>query len=151
MNGNPPRYRYDFSMDYKDISERIALLTQEIRDLQQVNDDPRNQKINGASHGERELRLRQIRNELSRDDEAYATGAVGRTRRPIGAFPRTYSAHETLPTGPVLIVPELYTSGLSDGRVIGFDYNHINIVKPKDRDADVYRWVKSRLLDKSRG
>ena len=29
--------RYDFSMDYRDISERIALLTQEIRDLQRMN------------------------------------------------------------------------------------------------------------------
>jgi len=33
--------RYDFNMDYKDISERIALLTQEIRDLQQMNTDQR--------------------------------------------------------------------------------------------------------------
>jgi pimeloyl-ACP methyl ester carboxylesterase len=62
-------------------------------------------------------------------------------------FPRTYSAYETLPTGPVQVVPELYTSELSDGRVIGFDYNHINIVKPRDRDAEVYLWVKSRLLE----
>ena len=63
-------------------------------------------------------------------------------------FPRTYSAYETLPTGPVQVVPELYTSELSDGRVIGFDYNHIDIVKPKDRDAEVYRWVQSRLLER---
>jgi len=63
-------------------------------------------------------------------------------------FPRTYSAYETLPTGPVMVVPQLYTSGLSDGREIGFDYNHIDIVKPKDRRAEVYLWTKARLLEK---
>jgi WD40 repeat protein len=63
-------------------------------------------------------------------------------------FPRTFSAYETLPTGPVQVVPALYTSELSDGRVVGFDYNHIDIVKPKDRDAEVYQWVKARLLEK---
>ena len=31
------RQRYGFSMDYKDISERVALLTQEIRDLQEID------------------------------------------------------------------------------------------------------------------
>jgi hypothetical protein len=64
-------------------------------------------------------------------------------------FPRTYSAYETLPTGPVKVVPQLYTSELSDGRVIGFDYNHIDIVKPKDRNAEVYLWTKARLLEKT--
>ncbi len=63
-------------------------------------------------------------------------------------FPRTFSAYETLPTGPVQVVPALYTSELSDGWIVGFDYNHINIVKPKDREAEVYRWVKARLLEK---
>jgi hypothetical protein len=54
-------------MDYKDISERIALLTQEIRDLQRLNGPHEgNQRISRASHEERELRLRQIRDELSR-------------------------------------------------------------------------------------
>jgi hypothetical protein len=71
-----------------------------------------------------------------------------RQRTPSLPFPRTYSAYETVSTGPVEVVPELYTSELSDGRVVGFDYNHINIVKPKDRDAEVYRWVKARLLEK---
>jgi hypothetical protein len=57
-----------FSMDYKDISERITLLTQEIRDLQRMdaalNCDSR---ISRASRRkERELRLSQIREELSK-------------------------------------------------------------------------------------
>ena len=58
-------------MDYKDISERIALLTQEIRDLQQMNaayskQSESSQRTSRASHEERELRLRQIKEELSR-------------------------------------------------------------------------------------
>ena len=48
---------------------------------------------------------------------------------------------------PLKVVPELYTSQLSDDRPLGFDYNHIDIVKPKDRDAEVYQWVKARLLE----
>jgi len=41
-------------MDYKDISERIALLTQEIRDLQRMNaaDCDGNQRISRVSHEE---------------------------------------------------------------------------------------------------
>jgi hypothetical protein len=55
-------------MDYKDIAERIARLTQEIRDLQRMNasHSDGNQRISRASHGERELRLKQIKEELSK-------------------------------------------------------------------------------------
>jgi len=58
-------------MDYKDISERIALLTQEIRELQDMNEQysklsEGNQKTGRAAHELRELRLRQIKEELSR-------------------------------------------------------------------------------------
>ena len=71
-----------------------------------------------------------------------------RQRSAESPLPRTYSAYETLATGPVVVVPQLYTSELSDERVIGFDYNHIDIVKPKDRSAEVYLWTKARLLEK---
>src|SRR2546428_5658320 len=57
-------------MDYKDISERIALLTQEIRDLRRMDTALHcdgSQRISRASRPkERELRLRQIREELSK-------------------------------------------------------------------------------------
>jgi hypothetical protein len=58
-------------MDYKDISERIGLLTREIRDLQEVNaqyskQNEGNQRIGRAAHESRELRLRQIKEELAR-------------------------------------------------------------------------------------
>jgi len=51
-------------MDYKDISERIALLTQEIRDLQRIEQSDSNDRINRTSHEQRELRLKQIKQEL---------------------------------------------------------------------------------------
>ncbi len=72
-----------------------------------------------------------------------------RHRSASSPFPRTYSAYENLTTGPIMVVPQLYTSELSDERVIGFDYNHINIVKPKNRNAEVYRWTEARLLEAS--
>jgi hypothetical protein len=56
-------------VDQKDISERIALLTQEIRDLQRMNaaDCNGNQRMNRASRRkERELRLSEIKEELSK-------------------------------------------------------------------------------------
>lgn len=57
-----------FSMDYKDISERITLLTQEIRDLQRMDAALHcDSRISRASRRkERELRLSQIREELSK-------------------------------------------------------------------------------------
>ena len=62
--------RYDFGMDYKDIAERIALLTQEIRDLQRMNEphstqSEGKQRMDRASREQRELRLKQIKQELS--------------------------------------------------------------------------------------
>jgi hypothetical protein len=58
-------------MDYQEISERIALLTQEIRDLQEMNArywklSERTRRLGRAIHENQELRLRQIREELSR-------------------------------------------------------------------------------------
>jgi len=61
----------DFRMEYKDISERVAFLAQEIRDLRQMNasyskQSEGSQRTSRASHEERELRLRQIKEELSK-------------------------------------------------------------------------------------
>jgi uncharacterized protein YukE len=60
----------DFSMDYKDISERIALLMQEIRDLQGKNaqfckGNGNARDRNRTAHDARELRLQQIKEELA--------------------------------------------------------------------------------------
>ena len=55
-------------MDYKDIAERITLLTQEIRDLQRMNEPHSTHegkpRMDRSSREQRELRLKQIRQEL---------------------------------------------------------------------------------------
>jgi hypothetical protein len=58
-------------VDYKDISERIALLTQEIRNLQEMNaryckESEHTRRISRAAHEARALRLLQIKDDLSR-------------------------------------------------------------------------------------
>jgi len=63
--------RHDFNVDYKDISGRIALLTQEILDLHETNaqyckETEYTRRINRAAHEARELRSQQIKQELSR-------------------------------------------------------------------------------------
>jgi pimeloyl-ACP methyl ester carboxylesterase len=73
-----------------------------------------------------------------------------RSRTAFAPFPRNFSAYETKPTHHVNVVPSLYTSQVSDAPVLGFDYDHIDIVKPPDRGNDVYRWVKARILESSR-
>ena len=55
-------------MDYKDISERIAALTKEIRELQRMDGlySTHSESNQRASYEQRELRLKQIKEELSR-------------------------------------------------------------------------------------
>jgi hypothetical protein len=47
------------------------------------------------------------------------------------------------------VVPSLYISELSDANPIAFDYNHIDIVKPANPQADVYMWAKARITEAS--
>lgn len=75
--------------------------------------------------------------------------AILRARNPQSPFPRTYSAYEKLAVANVHVVPQLYTSQLADGPVLAFDYNHIQIVKPENRDSYVYQWSKARILEAS--
>ncbi len=58
------------TVDYKDISERIALLIQEIRDLRKKNaqyckGNGNSRTMNRTAHEARQLRLQQIKEELS--------------------------------------------------------------------------------------
>jgi hypothetical protein len=58
-------------MEYKDISERVAFLAQEIRVLREMNtqyskQNEGNQRTSRATHEARALRLLQIKEELSR-------------------------------------------------------------------------------------
>jgi hypothetical protein len=57
-------------VDYKDISERIALLMQEIRQLQEKNAQyckgtGNTRNVTRTAHDARELRLQQIKEELA--------------------------------------------------------------------------------------
>jgi hypothetical protein len=69
------------SVDYKDISERIAFLTQEIHDLQEMNaryskETEYTRRISRAAHEARALRLLQIKEELSRMLKRTALGVT---------------------------------------------------------------------------
>lgn len=71
-----------------------------------------------------------------------------RERTQSSPFPKTYRAYETLATKGFKVVPELYASQ-SDGTVQPYDYDHESIVKPKDRNVDIYLWARSRILESS--
>jgi len=49
----------------------------------------------------------------------------------------------------VIVVPRLYTSEFSDSTIMPFDYNHVDIVKPANRQSDVYVWVGARIAESS--
>jgi len=70
-------------------------------------------------------------------------------RTSLSPFPRTFSAYETLPTRGFRVVSELYISHRSDAPIQPFDYDHFSIVKPRDRNSEVYVWAKSRILESS--
>ena len=61
---------YNFSVDYQDISERISTLMQEIRDIREMNAQYWELNVQTqaerAAHAAREIRLLQIKEELSR-------------------------------------------------------------------------------------
>lgn len=73
--------------------------------------------------------------------------SIFRARTSQEPFPLSYVAYETLPTHNVRVVPTLYTSHEADSPPLGFDYDHISIVKPPDRNSDVYLWAKARILE----
>ena len=68
-------------------------------------------------------------------------------RDPDGPFPLAFCGYETLATLGQVIVPRLYVSKFCDGRIIGFDYDHEQIVKPKDAEDRVYTWVRARIVE----
>jgi pimeloyl-ACP methyl ester carboxylesterase len=62
-------------------------------------------------------------------------------------FPRFFAAHELLSTYKVKVVPELYAKGSMDGTPEPMTADHIGIAKPQNRDAEVYKWVRSRITN----
>ena len=65
-----PSTLYDFSVDYRDISQRISVLKQEIQDIRELNEQYLERKVltqtERAAHDAREIRLLQIKEELSK-------------------------------------------------------------------------------------
>jgi len=61
---------YDFNVDYRDISQRISVLKQEIQDIRELNDQYLERKVQTqterAARDAREIRLLQIKEELSK-------------------------------------------------------------------------------------
>ncbi|MGH7526547.1 MAG: esterase/lipase family protein [Gemmatimonadales bacterium] len=62
-------------------------------------------------------------------------------------FPRFFAAYETRPTQGIPIVSRVYAVGLPlDSRLVPVNTDHIGIAKPDDPRADIYKWVKARIL-----
>ncbi len=74
---------------------------------------------------------------------------VMRERSAPHPFPRAFVAYETISTKSVKVVPLLFTSQLSDSPIMGFDYNHVDIVKPESYGNEVYKWARARIIDSS--
>jgi hypothetical protein len=66
-------------------------------------------------------------------------------RRVVGR-PHISLAYETLPTyGVALVVNAVYANTTYDGERIAEPADHFSIVKPANRDSDIYRWVRARI------
>lgn len=61
-------------------------------------------------------------------------------------FPRFLAAYELLSTDGLKVVPEIYTKGSLDGTPEPMTANHASIAKPENRDAEVYKWVRARIV-----
>jgi len=62
-------------------------------------------------------------------------------------FPKTFCAYETQNIGPISVVKRIYSEPACDGLPLAIDLDHEHIVKPTDREQDIYRWTKARILE----
>lgn len=68
-----------------------------------------------------------------------------RARPKSSPYPLSFCLYETLPTGPVTIVPRSRAQMGCDERPVAFDRNHSSLVKPASRHDEVYIYVASRI------
>ena len=61
--------------------------------------------------------------------------------------PRSYCAYETKPTYGTMVVNRLYAATICDENPVPIDENHSTIVKPLNRQADIYVWARARIQD----
>ncbi len=62
-------------------------------------------------------------------------------------YPQVFCAYETQRTGRVRIVSRVYDATRCDNIAYPMDYNHVQIVKPRDVDSDPYPWAKARIRE----
>jgi len=62
-------------------------------------------------------------------------------------YPQVYCAYETLPTHHLLIVSRVYAMTRCDEELYAMNYDHLQIVKPRDMDHDPYAWAKARIRE----
>lgn len=76
--------------------------------------------------------------------------AEGDKRELYGCRPISlHAAYEEKQVGPFMVVTrdsaETSVSGLTSSAVVGFRLDHFSIVKPTDRQHEVYQWVNARI------
>lgn len=60
-------------------------------------------------------------------------------------FPKAFCVYETLPFGPVKVVPRSNVQMGCDERPVAFDRDHISIVKPSSVKDDIYEYVATKI------
>jgi pimeloyl-ACP methyl ester carboxylesterase len=62
-------------------------------------------------------------------------------------YPQVFCAYETQRTGTFLIAGRVYTTTRCDEIPYPMNFNHLQIVKPRDVNHDPYTWAKARLQE----
>jgi pimeloyl-ACP methyl ester carboxylesterase len=64
-------------------------------------------------------------------------------------FPQSFCAYETKPTYGKMIVSRTDATTICDQNPVAFDEDHISIVKPLNRQSDIYVWAQTRIQQAS--
>jgi len=62
-------------------------------------------------------------------------------------YPQVFCAYETLPTHAIYVVRRVYVSTSCDNVPLAMNYNHAEIVKPRDAKTEPYPWAKARIRE----
>jgi len=60
-------------------------------------------------------------------------------------FPQSFCAYETKPTYGIVVVSRVYAATRCDENPFPVDEDHAGVVKPVSKDADIYKWARSRI------
>ncbi|MFZ6778038.1 alpha/beta fold hydrolase [Undibacterium sp. Ji83W] len=81
---------------------------------------------------------------LQSEEDSWAT--LLRKRLESAPFPKAYCAYETLPLGPITVVPRNKALIGCDETANPFTRDHVSLVKPQNNQDEVYEYVMARLL-----